>query len=278
MADDASEWPALLRKTISCFTHAYIFSIECFKCKTELFSYLILCVAKMPFIPPALSTGRPRSACGPGLTAEDTQTKCLSLPVTALNKTKASADDKCSSVKERLALNLRHLGRKSKPRAHLPTAKVVAAPGLHVKSRDQWLPSSKVLSGVSHAPSRSGESATSKIPLYSSHVHHNASSVKSGPQVSSSGGSVPQEEASFTLTLTPEAVQLLQRRSDERIQRSAAKMWRARDDVEYDEEEGDGGVDEHVLLKCMEWLRGLENAPVTMGNGTSDGTASLKSF
>ncbi|KAG7265327.1 hypothetical protein CRUP_021636 [Coryphaenoides rupestris] len=253
----------------------------------------------MPFIPPAPSTGRPRSACGPvGLNAEDARTERLSLPATTLNTTKASADDKCSSVKGRLALNLRHLGRKSQPRAHLPTAKVVAAPGPHVKSRDQWLPSSKVLSGVSRAPSRSGE-ATSKIPLYRSHIRHDASSAKSGPQVSSS--TLPQEEASFTLTLTPEAVQLLQRRSDERKQRSRAAIKtnskeaaalggvssivkvsllneRHRyDDVEY-EEEGGGGVDERVLLKCTEWLRGLENAPVTMGNGTSNRTASLRSF
>lgn len=328
MADDAFEW----RKTISRFTYASIFPIECFQCKTELFSYLILCVAKMPFIPPAPSTGRPRLACGPvGLNAEDARTKCLSLPATSLNTTKASADDKCSSVKGRLALNLRHLGRKSQPRAYLPTAKVVAAPGPHVKSRDQWLLSPKVLSGVSRAPARSGE-AKSKIPLYRSHIRHDASSVKSGPQVSSSSSStLPQEEASFTLTLTPEAVQLLQRRSAERKQRPSAKSTGAAaaesgsvrqspskrhthttpssrapiktdskeaaalggvrsiakvsllnerhryDDVEY-EEEGDTGVDERVLMKCTEWLRGLENAPVTMGNGTSNGTASLRSF
>ncbi|CAL8330950.1 unnamed protein product [Lota lota] len=258
-------------------------------------------------------------------------TKRLSLPAMAFNKTKASADDKCKSVKERLALNLRHLGRKSQPKSRLPTAKVVAAPGLHVKSRDQWLPSSTVLSGVSHTPLRAGE-AMSKIPLYS----HDASSMKSDLQVNRRA--VYQEEAGFTLILAPEAVQLLQRRSAERKQRSTAKSTAAGagatskasesgskrqspskrhaalvpqrttpssritittnskeaalgdissivkisllneqhkyDDVEY-EEEGDCGVDEHVVLKCTEWLRGLENAAVTVGNSTSKGTASL---
>uniref|UniRef100_A0A7N8X547 Uncharacterized protein n=1 Tax=Mastacembelus armatus TaxID=205130 RepID=A0A7N8X547_9TELE len=132
-----------------------------------------------------------------------------------------------------------------------------------------------------------------------------------------------QEEAHFTLTLTPEAVLLLQRRNSER-QRSAARNTgsgagvsgsssdsrRRRensskrqqpatqrhsripvknssdaelrdirsivkisllneqhkyDDVEYEAEE-DYGVDERVILKCTEWLRGLENTPVTVGN------------
>lgn len=131
------------------------------------------------------------------------------------------------------------------------------------------------------------------------------------------------------LTLTPEAVLLLQRRNSERRQRSASRNTgnggavsvgaldtrRRRDntskrlhtatqrqltpntktstgtntdaglgditsfmkisllneqhkydDVEYEEEQ-DGGVDERVVLKCMEWLRGLENTSVTVGNG-----------
>ncbi|CAL8330824.1 unnamed protein product [Merluccius merluccius] len=268
----------------------------------------------MPFVPPAAPTGRPRSVCGPGQTGEDTQIKRLSLPpATALDKTKASVDKNCSSVKERLALNLRHLGRKSQPRTYLPTAKVVAAPGLHVKSRDQWLPSSKAPSGVSPTPSRSGE-AVSKIPLYS-HIRHDATAIKSNPQVDSRA--VSQEEACFTLTLTPEAVRLLQRRSmaaksaaagagatesgskrqspskrdapvappqhttqsnratitthskgaalvDIRsiVKISLLNEQHKYDDVEY-EEEGDCGVDERVVLKCTEWLCGLENSPVT---------------
>ena len=115
----------------------------------------------MPFIPPAASNGHPRSACGLGPGGENMQTKCLSLPATAFNKTKASADKNCNSVKERFALNLRHLGRKSRPKSRLPTVKVVAAPGLHVKSRDQWSPSSTVFSGVSHhTPSMAGEATT----------------------------------------------------------------------------------------------------------------------
>ena len=220
--------------------------------------------------------------------------------------------------------------------SRLPTAKVIAAPRLHVKSRDQLLPSSTVLSGVSHhTPSRAGES-TSKIPLYS-HIHHDSSTTKSGQQVNRRD--VSQEEAGFTWILTPEAVPLLQRRSTERKQCTTANSTTAEamskasesgrnrqsptmrhvlleqqcvtpssrvtivsnrkeaalgdissivkisllneqhkyDDVEY-EEEGNCGVDERVVLKCMEWLRGLENAVVTVGNSASKGTAKIQSL
>ncbi|XP_059903803.1 proline-rich protein 18-like [Gadus macrocephalus] len=338
MEVDTSNWPALLRSTVSCFMRASIFSIECFECMTELFSYLILCVAKMPFIPLAASIGHPRSACGPGPGGENMQTKRLSLPASAFNKSKASVDEKCISVKERPALNLRNSGRKSQPKSRVPTAKVVAAPGLNVKSSDQRLSSSTLPSGVSHhTPSKAVEAA-SKIPLYS-HKRRDASSMKRDLHVNHSA--VCQKESGFTLMLTPEAVHLLQRRSAERKQRTtltanstaagaeamnkASKSGRNRqspsmrhvllapqcaspssrlniitnskeaalgdissiektsplnerhkyDDVEH-EEEGDCGVEELVVLKCMEWLRGLENAVVTLGNSTSKGTERLQ--
>lgn len=49
------------------------------------------------------------------------------------------------------------------------------------------------------------------------------------------------------------------------------------DDVEYEDEQ-DYGVDERVVLKCTEWLRGLENTPVTMGSVKSSTGATLKTL
>lgn len=49
------------------------------------------------------------------------------------------------------------------------------------------------------------------------------------------------------------------------------------DDVEYEEEE-DFGVDERVVLKCTEWLRGLENTPVTVGNSLRKSASGVKTF
>ncbi|XP_014880312.1 proline-rich protein 18-like [Poecilia latipinna] len=49
------------------------------------------------------------------------------------------------------------------------------------------------------------------------------------------------------------------------------------DDVEYEDEE-DLGVDEQVVLKCTEWLRGLENTPVTVAKSLNRTMSSLKSF
>ncbi|XP_071765479.2 uncharacterized protein LOC139919589 [Centroberyx gerrardi] len=282
----------------------------------------------MPFIPP-VSIARPRSVSGP--IGKDRPINSTSSPTT-LAKTKAPVEDKGSSVKERLALNIKQLGKKSQPRSRLPTGKGVSGAELLVKSRDRLLPSSPTLSS-SFPASSSGESL-SKIQQ---HSHGSRSSVKTEPEVKARARH--QEEARFTLTLTPEAVLLLQRRSNERHQRlaarnaasgagvtsSAAADSRRRrenlskrhqpgtrhsapssrvsmknshndaepgdisslvkisllneqykyDDVEYEEE--DCGVDERVVLKCTEWLRGLENAPVTVGNSMK-GANSLKSF
>uniref|UniRef100_A0A3P8UJW6 Proline rich 18 n=1 Tax=Cynoglossus semilaevis TaxID=244447 RepID=A0A3P8UJW6_CYNSE len=181
--------------------------------------------------------------------------------------------DRGSSVKERLTFNLKQLGKKT--------------------------------------PTRSRPSAAK-----------GKSGVRSGPEVKT-GTRHDREEAHLTLTLTPEAVLLLQRRDSERRQRSATRKAKSSaaegsgsstesrcrkdngsrrhqlalpghvtprprdqvtgdavaeqgdirsilkisllneqhkyDDVEYEEE--DGGVDERVVLKCTEWLRGLENTP-----------------
>ncbi|KAM9362577.1 uncharacterized protein ABDE67_008063 [Symphorus nematophorus] len=326
MAEDASEYLASLSKSVSSLVPSSFF-FQQFNRKSELLSYLILCVAKMPFIPP-VSIARSVS----GLTAKErpvNNTSSTIAPIMA--KTKVQRDDKGSSVKERLTTNLKQLGKKSQPRSHLPTAKGVSAAELHAKRRDRLLPSSQT---DSFPASSSGES----LSKTEQQKHVSQSSVKREPEVKTRARH--QEEAHFTLTLTPEAVLLLQRRNSERRQRSvsrnagsgggvsgsASDSRRRRenvskrhqaatqrhstpnsrvaakntsdaelgdissivkisllneqhkyDDVEYEEEE-DYGVDERVVLKCTEWLRGLENTPVTVGNGLNKSASSLKSF
>lgn len=66
-----------------------------FRRKTELLAYLFLCVSKMPFIPPVSVMAAAAAAGG-----------------------KAVPPKEGASVKERLASNLKQLGKKS----HLPTA------------------------------------------------------------------------------------------------------------------------------------------------------------
>lgn len=275
----------------------------------------------MPFIPPVTI-----SHSVSGLTGKERpMNNSISCTATGANS-KVIREDKGNSVKERLALNLKQLGKKSQSRTHLPTA----GAELHAKRRDRLLPSSQT---DSFPASSSGES----LSKLQQHKHVN-SFVKTEQEVKM--GTRHQEETTFTLTLTPEAVLLLQRRNSERHQRSAARnagsgaglsgsssdSRRRRenlskrhqtatqrhstpnsraavmnikeaelgdinsivkisllnekhkyDDVEYEEEE-DYGVDEHVVLKCTEWLRGLESSPVTVGKPLTRSASSVKSF
>lgn len=308
MAEDASESLASVRKSLSSVVSSSVF--QHFTSKSELLSYLMLCVAKMPFIPP-VSIARSVS----GLTGKERPTN-NTLSASTVAKTKALKEDKGGSVKDRLALNLKQLGKKSQAGSNLPTAVSGA------KRRDGSLPSSQT---GSSPVTGSGGSLTKRL-------QHKHGAVKSEPQVKPR--SKDREEVRFTLTLTPEAVLLLQRRNSERRQRSAARnpgnpmgapgsaadSRRRRengpkrqrndshssrltaknadtdlgdlsslvkisllneqykyDDVEYEEE--DFGVDERVMLKCTEWLRGLENTPITAGNRLNRRSASsVKSF
>lgn len=276
----------------------------------------MLCAAKMPFIPPVSIT---RSVSG--LAGKERPTNNTS-SVSAV--TKALKEDKGGSVKERLALNLKQLGKKSQPRSNLPTIKGVSG----ANRREGLLPSSQ----KGRSPVTSSESLSKR----QQHKHSGHTSVKSDSQVKPVR-TKDQQEVRFTLTLTPEAVLLLQRRNSEKHrQRSVARnpasgstlapggateSRRRRenvpkrqrngshsgrvpaknstdaelgdinsilkisllnerhkyDDVEYEEEEN-YGVDERVMLKCTEWLRGLENAPMTAGNRLSRSASSVKSF
>ena len=266
----------------------------------------------MPFIPP-VSLARSVS----GLTGlERPVDNTLPATAAAAAKKKVKRDDKSISVKERLTSNLKQLGKKSQPMTRLSAAKEVLGPGLHAKSKDRSLPSSQT---ESIPTSSSGES------LSKTEQHKPVISVKSDPEEKTRARL--QEEVRFTLTLTPEAVLLLQRRSSEKRQHLASKNagsggvtgsasdsrrrrdnisrrhqaasqrhctqnnWdpvlknsdaelrdicsivkisllneqHKYDDVEYEEEQNNG-VDERVVLKCTEWLRGLDNTPVTVGN------------
>ncbi|XP_051940010.1 proline-rich protein 18-like [Hippocampus zosterae] len=245
-----------------------------FRRKTELLSYLFLCLSKMPFIPPVPVMAA--AAAGPG--------------------GKAAPPKGGDSVKERLASNLKQLGKKSL----LPTA-----------TRGLSEPRKKGPSSCGGPPeglpaSRSGESLSKTCQVR--------------PRIKSR-----REETRFTLTLTPEAVLLLQRRNNNnnnhnhhhisgsvpdsrRFRRSprpgaspsprphdrAAALVSTRcdvssmvkvsllnerhryDDEEYEDEEERGGrVDQRVMLKCTEWLRGLENTPIAAGTRQSP---TVKSF
>lgn len=277
----------------------------------------------MPFIPP-VSIARSVS----GLTGKES--KESSSTATGA-KARAPREDKGNSVKERLTMNLKQLGKKSQPRSHLPTAKGVSGAELAAKRRDRLVASSQTDS----FPASSSDGSLSKPQPQR---HASQSSVKSEPDLKTR--TRHQEEARFTLTLTPEAVLLLQRRNSERRQRSAAKNTESGagvsggatdsrrrrdnvskrhqsatqrhstpnsraaarnnsdaelgdissivkisllneqhkyDDVEYEEEEC-YGVDERVVLKCTEWLRGLENTPVSVGNSLNKSGSSVKSF
>ncbi|XP_033478893.2 uncharacterized protein LOC117254635 [Epinephelus lanceolatus] len=320
MAEDASEYLASPSQSVSSLVSSSFF-FQNFKRKTELLSYLILCVAKMPFIPP-VSIARSVS----GLTGKE---RPITNSSSTSTLTKVPREDKGSSVKERLTSNLKQLGKKSQPRSHLPTAKGVSGAELHAKRRERLLPSSQT---GSFPASSSGES----LSKTQQHKLVSQCSAKSEPEVKTRARH--QDEVRFTLTLTPEAVLLLQRRNSERRQHSASRnagsgasgnasdSRRRRenvskrhqpatqrhstpssrvpaknnsdaelgdissivkisllneqhkyDDVEYEEEE-DHGVDERVVLKCTEWLRGLENTPVTVGHSLSKSASGVKSF
>uniref|UniRef100_A0A8C5G2P3 Si:dkeyp-57d7.4 n=1 Tax=Gouania willdenowi TaxID=441366 RepID=A0A8C5G2P3_GOUWI len=263
---------------------------------------MILCLAKMPFIPPV------SIACSGQAVKERPNNKSASL--TTMGKTKGLKEDKGNSVKERLTLNLKQLGKKSPPRSHLPAAKRISGMEMSTKRKDCLLPSSQTSSSPASSP---GESISKTQQL------QYLSPVKSEHEVKMR--SRKEEETHFTLTLTPEVVVLLQRRNSERHQRSASSnpgtgpsasgsvtdTRRRRenaskrqqpatqrtatpsnravakhknvevgdissivkisllnehhryDDVEYEEE--NYGLDERVVLKCTEWLRGLEHTP-----------------
>ncbi|XP_076830225.1 proline-rich protein 18 [Brachyhypopomus gauderio] len=184
------------------------------------------------------------------------------------------------------------LGRKAGQQAtRAPTES--AGPDMETDSRDSWLRLTEPLGGSCESVPRSssGESAAHRANRHSSRT--------------SLGKEDGEQEVQFSLSLTPEAVLVIQKRNLEkqmmakqkccasadlrhrrvfpskRAQGSSksaapvAKPDRAADisaivkisllneqykydDVEYEDEDGD--VDETVMRKCKEWLKGVESA------------------
>lgn len=304
MAEDPPAPLSSLSKLVSSVVPSFFYR------KAEVLSYLLLCVAKMPFVPQVSIAGSVSGRTGKERLGD------ASFP-SNVAKAKVQRDDKGSSVKERLTLNLRQLGKKSQLNSHLTSGKGVSA----APNKSHMLPPS----------SQSGSTPSSSPGASLQHIHAGHSSAKK-TQPPTKVRTRKQEETRFTLTLTPEAVLLLQRRNSERHQRcrnatsgagapgSATDSRRRRqqsatqrngastgrvgtknlhnaelgdissivkisllndkhkyDDVEYEEEE-DYAVDERVVLKCTEWLRGLENKPVTVGRSLNRSGNSGKSL
>ncbi|KAL4641277.1 proline-rich protein 18-like [Arapaima gigas] len=213
-------------------------------------------------------------------------------PQSVLNGAKSKEEKDCE--KEKLSTswpsaNLKQLGMKPQPQA----SKLAAA----VEGKSSWLalppPPPPVSSSCdSVARSSSGESGAQKPSKHSSR--------------SSLAKEEGEEEIRFTLSLTPEAILVIQKRNLEKQMMAkqqkccASADFRHRrvfpskraqggskssipssklenpedirtivkisllndqykyDDVEYEEEDGD--VDETVVRKCKEWLKGVESA------------------
>ncbi|XP_029110047.1 proline-rich protein 18 [Scleropages formosus] len=225
-------------------------------------------------------------------------------PQSVLNGAKTSKEEKdCECEKEKLSTswpsaNLKQLGLKPQPQASkLPTPHR-AALDVGAEGKSSWLalppPPPPVSSSCdSVARSSSGESGAHKGSKHSSR--------------SSLAKEEGDEEIRFTLSLTPEAILVIQKRNlekqmmakqqkccasgDFRHRRvfpskraqggsksgipAASKLENPEDirtivkisllndqykydDVEYEEEDGD--VDETVMRKCKEWLKGVESA------------------
>ncbi|XP_036418526.1 proline-rich protein 18 [Colossoma macropomum] len=211
------------------------------------------------------------------------------------------ATDKKSSIDYRL----KQLGKKATQyKSKLPTSHATSM--LRLEGKSAWITSpqldgcsssstnaSRTSSlgttsgrGVSATRSSKGTSPNSGSATSTSASSPRASSGSSDSSLADKNG----EAMSFSLSLTPEAVVILQRRSHEkqlRVARSTSSKAALRqrelsaksgprsniplvkisllndhhqyDDVEY-EEVVEQGVDQSVLLKCTEWLRGVEKA------------------
>ncbi|XP_051559375.1 proline-rich protein 18 [Myxocyprinus asiaticus] len=149
---------------------------------------------------------------------------------------------------------------------------------------------------VTNASEISSSKRMSRASMSATNISMNISTDSSSPRIISgcSGSGLEEkinEAMKFSLNLTPEAKLLLQKRSREKQLNatrsgtctgrtlhhkdlSGKSSYRSNiplvkisllndrhryDDVEYEDDE-EGVVDQSVLLKCSEWLRGVENA------------------
>ncbi|XP_041730834.2 uncharacterized protein LOC121562705 [Coregonus clupeaformis] len=178
--------------------HLSIPFLRLFSRKTEFLSYLLLCLVKMPFIPPVPSSS---SSISPSCfsifslsvtgtrTGITTTTSPPPLQVTPVRAGKAKApllpEGKTNvtgnSVREHLTVN-GQLGRKSQPRSRLPTirGRGAVSSGLWVEGRNPWLPSNR-LPVTGH-----------RLPVMSLPSGNGSTGGRSSFPASSSGESVTQ--------------------------------------------------------------------------------------
>ncbi|KAL0204169.1 hypothetical protein M9458_002187 [Cirrhinus mrigala] len=256
--------------------------------KTEFLSYVLLYLVKMPF-PPV--------------------TRPLSLPSSGKEKPSGpppvipikTVEEK-SSVKEQI----KKLSKKATPhKSKLPTSR--ATSNLRMEAKSAWImtprpadpsgsstPTSKSTSGNSTSTTNLRSAKPSSKKMFP--VSVSATNIPTNSCSPSGSGHGLNSESNFSLNLTPEATLLLQKRSREKQLRGTVTTPHQKDrlpaksgsrsniplvkisllnerhrydDVEYEEDE-DQTVDQSVLLKCSEWLRGVENAAGTAVLGRVD--------
>ncbi|XP_036429612.1 proline-rich protein 18 [Colossoma macropomum] len=188
------------------------------------------------------------------------------------------------------AANLKQLGRKRSSKG--------AAPHLETDTKSSWVTVAKPLGSSCESVPRSSSGESAAAPRSSRHSSR-ASLGREGEEV--------EQEVRFSLSLTPEAVLVIQKRNLEKqmlakqqkccgsadfrhrrvfpskraqggskgssapaarpdcpgdisaiVKISLLNDQHKYDDVEYEEEDGD--VDETVMRKCKEWLKGVESA------------------
>ncbi len=243
--------------------------------RTEFLSYVLLYLMKMPFPP----VTRPRSLPSSG--KEKLLGPSPVIPVKTVEEN--------NSVKDRL----KRLSKKATPhKSKVPTSR--ASSGLRMEGKSTWITTPRPAdpSGSStptSSKSTSGNSTSTTNLATNSSVKSsrkkNISTNSCIPQASSGSGHGLNSTSNFSLNLTPEATLLLQKRSREKQLRATVTTPHQKDrlpakpgsrskiplvkisllnehhrydDVEYEEDEQ--SVDQSVLQKCSEWLRGVENA------------------
>lgn len=252
-----------------------------FASKAELLSYMLLFLVKMPFPP----VTRPRNLSRDG--------SCSSpmFPVRTAHK------------KSSMNFRLKQLGKKaSQYNSKLPTGHAASTLQLKGKCSLYTTPRREDRSSTNAsrtscfgASSKSVSASSSSKGMSSNKGSSSSTSSETCSPQASSSSSVSRvanknsEAVSFSLRLTPEAVLLLQRRNHEKqLHGSSKPQFRQRelsakagprpnvpllkisllndrhqyDDVEY-EDTVEQTVDQSVLLKCAEWLRGVEKAAET---------------
>lgn len=252
-----------------------------------------LSVPTMPLIPP-MSIGRSVS----GLSGKERHTG-NSLLTAAPAKANVKREGKDGMVKEQLTSNVKQLAKKSQPRTFIPAAKEASAE-VHAKRRGRLLegfPASNSGESLSK-PEKPKKSSTLEktrdgreeqvrftltltpeavLLLQRRNSERRQRSASRNGGATSGGASDARRRKDNTSKRHHAATPRQPGNPNSRtsaglgdissfVKISLLNERHKYDDVEYEEEQ-DCGVDERVVLKCTEWLRGLENTPVTVGNG-----------